>query len=129
MDLGTGDECARVLLEAASAATGAAPASTGVVRVVGDLDIASAAAAGAAIIAAAVDAVRRVTVDLSGVSFMDCAGLGALITAQARLRDRGDRLVLQGLPCGVRRLLELTGLTELAETLSVPVERSSGSGA
>lgn len=56
-------------------------------------------------LAAAADRRREVVVDLSEVTFMDCAALGALIGAQSHL---GGRLWLRGLPRSVRRLLQLT---------------------
>ncbi|MFJ9845317.1 STAS domain-containing protein [Kitasatospora sp. NPDC101155] len=61
---------------------------------------------------------REVVLDLSEVTFMDCAGLGTLVQAR-NLADRtGARLVLHGIAHPVARLLRLTGLTgRLATTL------------
>jgi anti-sigma B factor antagonist len=53
--------------------------------------------------------------DLHDVTFIDSSGLGVLVGALKRLReqDRGDVLVLEGLQGPVRKVFEITGLTEL----------------
>jgi hypothetical protein len=53
------------------------------------------------------DSSGRVIVDLSGVTFMDCSGLGPLLEAEARL---GGRLSLRRVPPMVTALLHLAGL-------------------
>ncbi len=77
------------------------------VRVTGEIDIATAPRLRRALEHASADASGRVVVDLSGVTFMDCAGLGPLLEAEARL---GGRLLLRGVPPSVFDLLRLTGL-------------------
>jgi anti-sigma B factor antagonist len=49
-------------------------------------------------------------VDLSELSFTDCAGLSVLIWAHKRLAERGDSLIVTGQQPTVQRLLHLTGL-------------------
>ncbi|MGW4379726.1 STAS domain-containing protein [Kitasatospora sp. NPDC004531] len=61
-------------------------------------------------LAAAIDSHREVVLDLSEVTFMDCAGLGALVRARNQADRCGARLVLRGAGRRVVRLLELTGL-------------------
>jgi anti-sigma B factor antagonist len=53
--------------------------------------------------------------DLSAVTFIDSSGLGVLVGALKRLReeDRGDILVLEGLQEPVRKVFDITGLTDL----------------
>lgn len=53
---------------------------------------------------------RQVVLDLSRLDFLDAAGLGVLVRADRRFRDRGALLVLTGLRPAQRRLLEITGL-------------------
>jgi anti-sigma B factor antagonist len=53
---------------------------------------------------------RHVVLDLSDLDFLDAAGLGVLVRADARFRSTGARLVLTGLRPAQLRLLELTGL-------------------
>jgi anti-sigma B factor antagonist len=65
---------------------------------------------------ALVDAITTVAgtavVDLSGVTFIDSTGLQGLLRAQRAARQRGDDLILRHPSRAVRRLLELTSLTE-----------------
>jgi anti-sigma B factor antagonist len=49
-------------------------------------------------------------VDLSELSFTDCAGLSVLIWAHKHLAERGDSLIVTGPQPIVQRLLYLTGL-------------------
>ncbi|MFJ6384100.1 STAS domain-containing protein [Kitasatospora sp. NPDC092039] len=54
---------------------------------------------------------RQVVLDLSEVTFMDCAGLNAVIRARELAERRGRRLVLRGIGHPVARLLKLTGVS------------------
>jgi anti-anti-sigma factor len=80
-----------------------------VLRISGDLDIACVPHLTRALDLILPDALQQfVDVDLTGVTFIDCAALGALVQARNHLRD-GLRLV--GVSEAVVRLLHLTGLT------------------
>ena len=50
--------------------------------------------------------------DLSGTRFLDSSGLRAILTAQRRLADREGKLSLRAPSEPVRRLLDITGLTD-----------------
>ncbi|WP_406195195.1 STAS domain-containing protein [Kitasatospora sp. NBC_01560] len=80
-----------------------------VVTVSGDLDLDTAPALCGAL-TTALNSHREVVLDLSGVEFMDCAGLGALVQAHNQADRVGARLVLRGADRSVVRLLGLTGL-------------------
>lgn len=54
----------------------------------------------------------RLLLDLSGVSFMDCAGLRALLTTRRRAELRGGSMRLIAASRAVRRIIELTGAHE-----------------
>ena len=75
---------------------------------VGELDLASAPLADLELVRISAGG-GVVVLDLSGVSFMDCAGLEVLLAADARLRESRGRLVIMGSPRQIRRLLDLTG--------------------
>jgi anti-anti-sigma factor len=53
-----------------------------------------------------------VSLDLSGVTFMDSSGIRVLIDAHRRVEAAGDRLVVANPSRAVRRLLEISGLTD-----------------
>jgi anti-anti-sigma factor len=54
----------------------------------------------------------RLMLDVSGVSFMDCAGLRALLATQRRAEMRGGCMRLIATSAAVRRIIELTGTHE-----------------
>lgn len=57
---------------------------------------------------------RRIILDLGAMTFIDSSGLGVLVGALRRLREQGgDAIVLRGLQEPVRRVFEITGLTDL----------------
>ena len=58
-------------------------------------------------------AVTSVVVDLSQISFLDSSGVRVLVAGGEALRRRSAELVLRGPTANVRRILEVTGLTEL----------------
>ncbi len=51
--------------------------------------------------------VASVTVDLSGLEYMDSAGLGMLLTLREAAEDLGTRVVLRGAAGEVKELLEM----------------------
>src|SRR3954447_11250739 len=53
---------------------------------------------------------RRVTLDFSGVTFMDCTTIGVLVAARNRSDAVGAELVLQNVGSSEMRLLEITGV-------------------
>jgi len=88
------------LLAIASTATGLAAS--------GEIDAHTAPA-----LAAAIDAAGpEVTLDLAGVEFVDSSGLRVLIDAHQRLADAGGALRLTALSEPVRRLLEISGVSD-----------------
>jgi anti-sigma B factor antagonist len=87
-----------------------------VVTAVGEIDIAS-----APLLRQQLDAALRssppwpVLVDLTGVTFLDSTGLGALVEAHQQATALGRELLLVGAHRSVRRVLELTRLDRLFE--------------
>ncbi|NUT32149.1 MAG: STAS domain-containing protein [Hamadaea sp.] len=55
-------------------------------------------------------ACASIQVDLVRVGFLDCAGVQALVNAQAEAAARGVPLVVAGVHDGPRRVMELTGV-------------------
>lgn len=81
-----------------------------VVRVVGDLDIATVGRLRAVMLDVFAGGHRSVVVDLVGVPFLDAAAMGLLVACHKRCRDRGGRLVLVTPDRHIRKLLRITGL-------------------
>jgi anti-anti-sigma factor len=52
----------------------------------------------------------HVIVDLYGVSFLDCSGIGVLVATRNALSSNGGDLMLRSPTSRVRRVFELTGL-------------------
>ena len=77
-----------------------------VVRVSGDVDIATAGQLRDALVTSA-DGGHPVVADLSGVTFLDAAGLSALVAGR---RATGGRLRIVGATGVAHRILSLTGL-------------------
>lgn len=81
-------------------------AGRGRVRLTGELDM-----AGVPLLRAALaDTKNDIVVDCSGLTFIDCAGLNGLVTAQQACEADGARLALMAPPPCLMRLLELVGL-------------------
>jgi anti-sigma B factor antagonist len=51
-------------------------------------------------------------VDASRLAFIDSSGLAVLVSIQNRLHEQGRRLVLRSVKPGVRRVLEMTNLSD-----------------
>lgn len=54
-----------------------------------------------------------VVLDLAALAFMDAAGLDVIADTSARLRTSGRTLTIRSAPTGTRRLLDITGLSEV----------------
>jgi len=78
----------------------------------GELDAYSAPAIEEQIGRLIADDVVEVVLDLAQTGFLDSSGLRAILTAQRRLSENHGRLRLREPSDAVKRLLEITGLTE-----------------
>ena len=90
------------------------PSGAPVVAVSGELDISNAATLEATVAALAAERPERLSFDLSGLRYMDSAGIAVLLDAAARV----GAVRLRDPSPAVRRVVELTGLTEV-----LPLER------
>ena len=96
------------------------------VRVVGEMDIATAPQLVAAMRSLSRWDTQHVWLDLTGLTFIDASGLGALVQARMLVEGRGGRLTLRGVPPLVRRLLTITNLSGdfgLQPSLAAPHDR------
>jgi anti-sigma B factor antagonist len=86
--------------------------SRAVVSVKGELDAYSAPSLEEEVSGLLADDVSELVFDLSETLFLDSSGLRAILTAQRRLADRDGKLALRAPSESVRRLLDITGLTD-----------------
>lgn len=93
-------------LEIASAREGE---DVSVLRVSGQLDISNASILERALNAAVADDPRAIVFDLAGLEFMDSAGISVLVRARSEV---GEVSLRNPTPV-VRRLIEITGLSEV----------------
>ena len=56
---------------------------------------------------------RRLTLDLSGVGFMDSSGIAIILRSYHRLRALGGELILRGVPAQAAKVLRAAGLERL----------------
>ena len=68
---------------------------------------------------------RRLVIDLSGVPFVDSAGLGALVGGIRRVRDHGGDVVLACNRPTLVRLLSMTGVDRIV-TVAASAEEAVG---
>ncbi len=81
-----------------------------VVEVAGEIDLHWAPQLRAALIEASAAEKPCVVVDLGEVSFLDSTGIGVLVGALKRAREKGGALGFCGVKGRVRRVFEVTGL-------------------
>jgi anti-sigma B factor antagonist len=85
------------------------------ITAVGEVDLSSTTELVEAIEAARRCGASEIWLDLTGTTFMGCAGLRTLLDAHARLIEEERRLVLICPPGPVLRLLTLTGVDRVLE--------------
>lgn len=85
-------------------------AGTEVVRVVGDVDVASAPSVGEALQQAVGRATRAVVVDLAEVGFLDSSGVRTLLAAREAALATEVAIELRNLQPAVIRVLQVTGV-------------------
>jgi anti-anti-sigma factor len=91
-----------------------ADGTTTVLRLAGELDLATADILRERVraLATTTSGVRRLTLDLGGLEFLDVTGLGALLEARRRLGERGATVALRRPRPMVRRMLSLLSLED-----------------
>jgi anti-sigma B factor antagonist len=72
---------------------------------------------------------KNLLIDLSGVSYVDSAGLGELVQAYATAKNRGGALKLLGVTKRLRDLLVVTKLLTVFDTFDSEAEALASFGA
>jgi len=89
----------------------------GVVRIVGDIDIATIPELRSALDSLVEAGYPNIILDLSSVDYADSSALGMLVWLDRRLQDASGRVVLAGANRDVRRILALSRIVSVAQTL------------
>jgi anti-anti-sigma factor len=84
--------------------------SAAVVRVTGELDVATAPELDACLLALDGD---DIMIDMAGLTFMDSSGISVLLTAFKRSTKGGHRFVLRGPTPPVVRVLHVSGVDQV----------------
>ncbi len=84
-----------------------------VLRVGGDLDVVGAPEVRQAVVTAVSDGSRLVVLDLSALDFVDSFGIGAVVGALKRLRQRGGDLAVVCPVPRIRRVFEICDLDRI----------------
>ena len=93
-------------------------------RLAGEMDVATAGHLTEVVRSLPADRLAQVRLDLSGLAFVDAAGLTALLQVEALVRAHDGRLTLHGPSPLILRLLAITGLTGLFDIDSpIPTDR------
>jgi anti-sigma B factor antagonist len=87
------------------------------IRVKGELDMAAAPELTGAIVGS--QGGTCITLDLTGVTFLDSSAIGALVASGREVADAGRRLQIGPRSDIVSRVLEITGLAENSEAFDV----------
>jgi anti-sigma B factor antagonist len=103
------------------------PAQT-IMRLGGECDVATAGRLRAALGRTATQPAHLVIADLSGLTFLDSAGIHALIDAHQALAAAGKQLVLACPPPIVARMLTLTGADQLIRVVATMDEATTPGG-
>lgn len=61
----------------------------------------------------ALDGVKELTMDLSGVPYMSSAGLRCLLVAQKTMMAQGGSMTVVGTQPAVREVLDITGFSDI----------------
>lgn len=83
---------------------------TTIIAVAGEVELHSAAQLRTELLQACDKERPCIVIDLSGVNFMDSSGIGVIVGALKRARERGGTLSLVNPQPRVRRIFEITGL-------------------
>lgn len=89
-----------------------------VLEVQGEVDLYTSSQLRDAILRLTEEGENRIVIDLTNVSFMDSSGLGILVAALKRARERGGEVALVFGEGSVQKILGITGLDKVFPTHS-----------
>ena len=84
-----------------------------VVSLAGEVDVANASQVREAALKLISGGATRLIVDLSDTEYMDSSGLGTLVGLLKRLKESGGEMAIASAQPRVKRLFDITGLTQV----------------
>jgi anti-sigma B factor antagonist len=84
-----------------------------VIEVSGEVDLFTAPELKTLITEGMENGTSQIVIDLSATSFLDSSGLGVLIGAVKRLRDRDGKLTIVNVDSNIAKTFEITGLDQI----------------
>lgn len=97
-----------------------------VVKIVGELDLATAPRLREALVDLSKQGAKQVTIDLAEMEFIDSTGLSVLVAALKRMREDGGDLALQSPSAAAMKVFEITGATRVFTITDRPVAATNG---
>ncbi len=88
-------------------------AGTGIVELIGEVDVYSAAQAKQAMHELVDSGANNILIDLQGTDYLDSTAMGVLVGVLKRVAENGGSLRLIGLRPRIRRLFEITRLDQV----------------
>jgi anti-sigma B factor antagonist len=113
---GTGPDALRAMMHAMELQPGEArfeARGANAIAAFGEIDVATAPELRSALNTMIDGGASAVEVDMAGVTFIDSSGLGALIAALKRARQRDSDITISNLAGATRRVFEITGLVDV----------------
>ena len=87
------------------------------VAITGEVDVYTAPQLRERLYTVIADGASHVVLDLESMTFIDSTGLGVIVGTLKRLRQGGGDLVLRAPSRSTRKVLDITGLTQILEIL------------
>jgi anti-sigma B factor antagonist len=103
----------RAVAEAQAEFTRSGPAESPELAIRGEVDVSTSAALREELYQLIDGGATRVVIDCGDMDFIDSSGLGVLVGALKRMREKDGELVLRALNPSARKVFEITGLTKL----------------
>jgi len=86
---------------------------TAVLSLAGEVDVANAGQVRDAALKLIAGGTKHLVVDLTSTDYMDSTALGTLVGLHKRLRESGGEVTIAGAQPRVKRLFDITGLTQV----------------
>ena len=87
------------------------------VAVSGELDLSTASEMRDHLYALLARGTTHLTVDVTGLTFIDSTGLGVIVAVLKRAREAGGNLVLKGPNRSARKVLDISGLSRIIDVI------------